>query len=152
MLRIVVALFASLACWAPLYAGTAEEAYAAVDQWVAAFNANDPERTVAAYTPDAFVLGTVSPGLASSAGDLRAYFGASAAARSQVKMGEWSARVLSNDAVVFAGFYEFSRPVEGKLLTAPARFSFVAVRRDGAWKLLHHHSSMRPAPPAAAPK
>ena len=137
----------ALAAPSPAQAGPKEDAYIAVDQWAAAFNAGDVEKIVAAYTPDALVLGTISPSLASKPDDLRKYFGTSAAAKSQVKIGDFSTLVLSDGAVVFTGFYEFSRPRDGQTVVTPSRFTFVAVKRGDSWKLLHHHSSVRPKPP-----
>jgi hypothetical protein len=42
-------------------AGPAEDANAAVERWSAAYNLNDPEAISKTYTPDALLLGTVSP-------------------------------------------------------------------------------------------
>jgi uncharacterized protein (TIGR02246 family) len=130
----------------PVQAGPKEDAYAAVEQWAAAVNAADVERIVAAYTSDALVLGTVSPSLASKPDEIRTYFGPGARAKVQVKMGDSAAAVLSDGAVAFVGFYEFSRIQDGQTITIPARFTFVSVKRDGAWKLALHHSSPRPKP------
>jgi hypothetical protein len=62
-------------------------------------------------------------------------------------MGKSSAIVLAGDAVAFTGFYEFSRTRDGEQVVIPARFTFIVVRRDGDWKIVHHHSSARPKPP-----
>jgi uncharacterized protein (TIGR02246 family) len=146
--RIIFGILIILAVPSQGNAGAQEDAYQVIRQWAAAFNAGDLEGVVGAYAPDALVLGTVSPSLATKPADLRTYFGAALAAKSQVKMGDFSAVVLSNDVVVFAGFYEFSRPQDGQAVLTPARFSFVLVKRDdGPWKILQHHSSVRPKPP-----
>jgi uncharacterized protein (TIGR02246 family) len=150
LLRISGMLFGGLLAIAaafPAIAGPKEDAWSAVDRWAVAFNSGDVEKTVAAYTPDALVLGTASPALASKPDDLRAYFAAASAAKFQVKMGKSSAIVLAGDAVAFTGFYEFSRTRDGEQVVIPARFTFIVVRRDGDWKIVHHHSSARPKPP-----
>jgi uncharacterized protein (TIGR02246 family) len=128
-------------------AGPKEEATAALDQWVAALNSNDVERIVATYLPDATVHGTVSPSLATGADALRAYFTPATKTKVQVKMGDSSATALSDDAVVLAGFYEFSGTAPSGPYTIPARYSFVVAKRDGQWGIIHHHSSQRPKPP-----
>jgi uncharacterized protein (TIGR02246 family) len=136
--------------WCSLaFAGPKEDAYRAVEQWAAAFNAHDLDKIVAAYAPNALVLGTLSPGLASDASALRAYFKRSVEAKSEVKLGEHSAVVTSPDAVTFAGFYEFSRPGKDGAppKVNPARYTFVMVKQSGQWKIIHHHSSPRPKPP-----
>jgi uncharacterized protein (TIGR02246 family) len=130
-------------------AGPKEDATAAIEQWAAAFNSSDVEKVVANYTSDATVHGTVSPELASGQSAVRAYFSTLPRTKFQVSLGESSASVLSGDAVVLAGFYEFSgtQPSSGSAFTSPARYTFVVVRRDGQWKIAHHHSSTRPKPP-----
>jgi uncharacterized protein (TIGR02246 family) len=149
MRPILVALIAllTLSTGPSVQAGSKEDAFAAVEQWVAAFNAHDVEKVVATFAPDALVLGTLSPTLATTPDDLRKYFGASAAAKSEVRLGESSAIVLSDNAVEFIGFYEFSRPKDGQTVTTPARFTILATKRDGVWKIGHLHSSARPKPP-----
>src|SRR5659263_36877 len=42
-------------------AGPAEEANAVIDRFSAAYTSNDPAAVVKLYTPDAILLGTVSP-------------------------------------------------------------------------------------------
>ena len=147
LLRCVVLLAACVWCSSAL-AGTEEDAYAAILTWAAAFNAGDLDQIVAAYAPNALLLGTLSPNLATNADDLRAYFKRSVAAKSQVRLGDNAAVVLSPEAVTFAGFYDFSRP--GKDGAPPtvnqARYSFVVVKQSGAWKIVNHHSSPRPKP------
>lgn len=143
MLVVSVCLWCTLAA-----AGPNEDAYRAVETWAAAFNAHDLDRIAATYTPNALVFGTLSPKLASNTDELRTYFKGSVAAKSEVKLGDHAAVVLSPEAVTLAGFYEFSRP--GKDGAPPkvnaARYSVVVIRQDGAWKIVQHHSSPRPKP------
>jgi uncharacterized protein (TIGR02246 family) len=144
----LLALMGSLVL-APLsvHAGPKEEAHAVVEQWAAVFNAGDVDKFTALYARDATVHGTVSANLASDAEALRAYFSASAAGKTQVKMGEWSAAELSPEAVVVAGFYEFSgKRRDGQPFELPARYTFVLVKRGGDWRIAHQHSSSRPRP------
>jgi hypothetical protein len=56
-------------------------------------------------------------------------------------IGERRTIVLSDGAVVVAGFYEFSRLQDGKPVATPARFTMLIVKRDGVWRIAHHHSS-----------
>src|ERR1700739_4751852 len=126
------------------WAGPKEDAYAAVEQWANAFNASDVDKVVASYAPDALLLGTVSPILASNPDEFRKYFASLPTSKTQVKIGDYSAMVVSNEAVLFVGFYEFSRMRDGQLVATPARFSMLAVKRGDRWLLGHHHSSARP--------
>ena len=143
---LILASMLALATALPCHAGPREDAFGMVDEWAAAFNSGNVEKIVGLYSPDALVLGTVSPSLATTPEDLRKYFGASSAAKSQVKLGERAAAVLNNDATVMTGFYEFSRAVNGQQVVTPARFTFILVRRDEGWRIVHHHSSVRPKP------
>jgi uncharacterized protein (TIGR02246 family) len=147
MLRGIVAIVACVWC-SVAFAGPKEDAYQAVEGWAAAFNAHDLDKIVAVYAPNALVFGTLSPKLASNANDLRAYYKGSVAAKSEVKLGDHAAVVLSPDAVTVAGFYAFSRPGKDGAppKVNPARYSFVVVKQGGAWKIVHHHSSPRPKP------
>lgn len=50
--------------------------------------------------------------------------------------------LLGDDAVAVAGFYNFSRK-EQNFEPRPSRFTFVVVKRNGNWMIVHHHSSPR---------
>ena len=56
-------------------------------------------------------------------------------------VGERRTIALGDGAVVVAGFYEFSRLQDGKTALTPARFTILVVKRDGEWRIAHHHSS-----------
>ena len=144
ILIAAVAYIISIAALQPAHSGTKEDAFAAVERWVGAYSAADVDKVVASYTPDALFFGTTSPTLATTPDAIRKYFSGLPARtpRSSVKIGEYSAVVLSEEAVVFSGLYEFSLPSG----LAPARFSFVAVKRGGNWLLAHHNSSAVPKP------
>lgn len=55
-------------------AGPAEEANTVVDQFSAAYSSNDPVAVVKLYTPDAILLGTVSPVISVGTEAIRKYF------------------------------------------------------------------------------
>jgi uncharacterized protein (TIGR02246 family) len=132
---------------APEHQAIEADAFAVIERWIAAFNAFDVERTVATYTPEALVLGTFSPGLASSPTELHSYFTAAVATRPRAEMRDHAAIVASDSAVMFSGFYDFTQVRNGETVVVPARFSFLTVKRDGQWLIAHHHSSVRPKPP-----
>jgi hypothetical protein len=46
-----------------------------------------------------------------------------------------------NAAVVVAGFYMFTRMVEGKATPAPSRFTMLITKRRDEWRIADHHSS-----------
>ena len=141
-------VIAALLSSSPALAGPNEDAYAAVEGWVAAFNSNDIPRILATYTTDATLLGTTSPTLIKGPEALRAYFEPPAKAKAQVKLGEGTPTPVADGTVVWAGFYEVSGTApNGQAFTTSARYTFVVVSRDGRWQIAHQHSSTRPKPP-----
>jgi hypothetical protein len=117
IMRVFVsALFAVAVVIPPALADEREDAYASIERWSEAFNSGDVEQIVRMYTNDALVFGILSPGMTTKSDDPRAYFKAAAAAKLQVRLGDHSAVALAEDAVVIAGFYDFSTPAGGQLL------------------------------------
>lgn len=123
------------------FAGPSEDANAAVDRWSAAYNANDPEELVKSYWPDALLLGTLSPVMSEGAGAIRTYFGPVKGSGNKNAVGERRTIALSDNAVVVAGFYEFTVMQDGKPVAFPARFTMLVTKRDGTWLVAHQHSS-----------
>lgn len=127
-------------------ADAASEANALVDRWAATFSANDAEAIVKLYTPDAVLLGTVSPIIADGAEARRAYFSRLPGSGSKSSIAERRTIVLNDNAVLVAGFYDFVIMRDGKPVESPARFSMLLVKRGDGWLIAHHHSSARPKP------
>jgi uncharacterized protein (TIGR02246 family) len=125
-------------------AGPAEEAAAVVDQWSAAYSANDREALVKLYAPDALLLGTTDPVATRGTEEIRKYFVALEKGGRRNTIVEKNVIVLSDNAVAVAGFYDFSRK-EQNYEPRPSRFTMVVVKRDGTWMIAHHHSSPRAA-------
>ncbi len=136
-------LFVALLVQIPLTAtaGPAEDANGVVDRWSAAYSANDSEVVVQNYWPDAILLGTVSPVMSEGAEAIRTYFSPLKGSGNKNTIGERRTIVLGDNAVVVAGFYEFTRIQEGKPVPAPSRFTMLIVKRGGEWHIAHHHSS-----------
>ncbi len=127
-------------------AGPAEEANAVVDRFSAAYNSNDPEAVVKLYTPDAILLGTVSPVISVGTEAIRKYFSMIKGSGNTNAVQERHTIVLGDNAVVVTGFYEFTRMQEGKPVPGPSRFTMVITKTDGEWRIAHHHSSPRVPP------
>jgi uncharacterized protein (TIGR02246 family) len=145
ILRIaLVSLFFFSPCFAN--AAPADDAAAVVDRWAAAFTANDTAAVVSCYAPDATLLGTTSTVLTQGSDAIRAYFSRIPNSGNSVKIGDRHVVVLGSDAVLVFGFYEFTFHVNGQAVPTPSRFSMVVMRRNGAWLIVHHHSSVLPKP------
>jgi uncharacterized protein (TIGR02246 family) len=122
-------------------AGPAEDANAAVERWCAAYNLNDPEAISKTYTPDALLLGTVSPIMSEGTEAIVKYFTPGKGSGNKNTLGERRTIVLDDNAVVVAGFYEFTIMRDGKAVPLPARFTMLVTKRNGEWRIAHHHSS-----------
>jgi uncharacterized protein (TIGR02246 family) len=137
------ALVLAMVCCLPMvaFAGPAEEANALVDRWSAAYSGNDPDTIAKLYTSDALLLGTVSPVMSEGTQAIIKYFTPSKGSGNKNTIGEHRTIVVDDNAVVVAGFYEFTRMQDGKPVPAPSRFTILVVKRDGEWRIAHHHSS-----------
>jgi uncharacterized protein (TIGR02246 family) len=128
-------------------AGPKEDAFQVVEQFKSAFDASDVQGIVKLFAADVALLGTVSPKLVTKADDIDAYFqGIKTETPRKITIGEYSTFVLSDTAVVFAGFDVFARTKDGKVIETPARFTFVITKGDQGWRISHFHSSLRPNP------
>ena len=145
-MRILIkALCVALALVAtPTFASPAEEASAVVDQWSAIYSANDRNALAKLYAPDALLLGTTDAVATRGTDAIWEYFVALEKGGRRNAIQEKTAIVLSESAVVVAGFYDFARK-EQNYEPRPSRFTFVVVKRDGKWVIAHHHSSPRAA-------
>ena len=139
--RLVQACALLVATCLPVLAGPAEDANAAVDRWSAAYTSNDTDSVARNYWPDAILLGTVSPVMSEGEGAIRAYFGTLKGSGNKNDIQERRTIVLDDNAVVVTGFYLFTRMNEGQPVPGPSRFTMLLTRRDGEWRIAHHHSS-----------
>ena len=128
----------------PALAGPAEDASAVVDQWAATYSANNRDALVNLYAPDALLFGTTDKVATRGAEAIRNYFLPLEKGGRRNAIQEKNVMVLGDDAVVVAGFYDFSR-ADQNYEPRPSRYTMLIVKRDGKWMIAHHHSSPRPA-------
>ena len=139
-------------CWilvlapAIVIAGPSEDANSLVDLWSATYTSNDTDKLTELYAPDAILLGTVSPVLSSGTEAIRKYFAPLKGSGNKNTIQERHTIVLTDSAVVVTGFYEFVSLVDGKMTPRPSRFTMLVTKRDGQWRIGHHHSSPRVMP------
>ena len=123
------------------HAGPLEEATEALSRWSSAYTKNDVEAVVDSYWPNAILLGTVSPVISEGADAIRIYFTPLQKSGNRNDLGEFRTIVLDDSAVTVTGFYKFTRIKEGVSVPGPSRFTMIMSKRDGVWKIQHHHSS-----------
>jgi hypothetical protein len=97
--------------------------------------------TSARPLPAPVLLGTVSPIMSEGTEAIRAYFMPLKGSGNKNEITERRTFVLSDSAVVVAGFYLFTRMVDGKPVPAPSRFTMLLTKRGSEWAIAHHHSS-----------
>jgi uncharacterized protein (TIGR02246 family) len=140
-LQLLLVVMIAVLTAAPVIAGPVEDANAVVDRWATTFSINDPDELTKIYWPDASLLGTTSPVMSEGTEGILKYFLPLKGSGFKCVIGERRAIALGDGAVVVAGFYEFSRLQDGKTALTPARFTILVVKRDGVWRIAHHHSS-----------
>jgi uncharacterized protein (TIGR02246 family) len=143
MTRIAQVVFIALVLTLPAIAVASpdEDANAAVDHWSAAFNTNDPETIAKNYCPDAILLGTVSPVISEGTQAIIKYFTPTKGTGNKNTIDERHTIRIDDSAVLVAGFYTFTRMVEGKPVPGPSRFTMLVTKRGNEWCVAHHHSS-----------
>jgi uncharacterized protein (TIGR02246 family) len=127
-------------------AGPVEDANAVVDRWSAAYSGNDPEMIAKNYCPDALLLGTVSPVMSEGTQAIITYFTPTKGSGNKNTIDERRTITINDNAVQLAGFYTFTRMVEGKAVPAPSRYTMLVIKRGTEWCIAHHHSSPRVLP------
>ena len=139
-IRVLALLLISLVSTL-VFAGPAEEANTVVDRWSAAYTSNDPDALAKIYAPDAILLGTVSPVISLGTEGILKYFSRLKGSGNKNTIQERHTIVLGDDAAVVTGFYEFVSSVDGKPTPRPSRFTMLVTKRNGEWRIAHHHSS-----------
>ena len=121
-----------------------ESVAALFDDWNFSLSSLDAAQVVQRYWPNAVLLPTVSNTPRTNAAMIGDYFEHFLAKRPR---GRIDTRTIQSDCnlAVDMGTYTFSlMDDKGTTSEVAARYTFVYQYRDGAWKILHHHSSAMP--------
>ena len=127
------------------WAGAKEDVAAATAKWAEVFTDDNPDPILALYDKEAVMWGTLSPTRRDDPAAIRDYFvkAFKALPGHKVTFGDQLIRVYG-DTAINTGYYTFSFVKDGQPTTLPARYSFVYVKRNGAWKIVDFHSSKLP--------
>lgn len=120
------------------------------DDWNFALSSLDASKVAQRYWPDAVLLPTVSNTPRTNPAAIGDYFEHFLAKRPR---GHIDSRAIQSgcNLAVDMGTYTFSlMDDKGTTSEVAARYTFVYQYRDGAWKILHHHSSAMPEGGASA--
>ncbi len=141
---LVLALSLLIGTVAPAWADDVADVDAATASWISAFNRKSTHDIVALYAPDAVLFGTSSPVLRDKPELVLDYFRTlPSLGDATISMGEHRVQVFGSTAIS-TGFYTRSAMQDGKLVSNPARFTFVYAKRSGRWMIVNHHSSALP--------
>jgi uncharacterized protein (TIGR02246 family) len=120
------------------------------DDWNFALSSLDASQVVQRYWPNAVLLPTVSNTPRTSPAMIDDYFEHFLAKRPRGRIDTRTIQSGCNLAMDM-GTYTFSlMDDKGVTSEVAARYTFIYQYRDGAWKILHHHSSAMPESGAAA--
>ncbi|MDX2163986.1 MAG: DUF4440 domain-containing protein [Gammaproteobacteria bacterium] len=115
----------------------------ATQAWAKALSSNNPKKIADLYAPGALLYATFQNQLDSPAA-IQGYFTKLMKHPNlAVKFTKQSIRMFS-DAAINSGFYTFSYTDHGKMVSVPARYTFVFAHEPSGWKIVDHHSSVLP--------
>jgi uncharacterized protein (TIGR02246 family) len=147
MRKLLLVCIVSVAMPLHAMAGAKEDAFGVIEQFKTAFDASDVRGVVKLFAPDAIFLGTSSPKLTTTTEEIDRYFqGLTQFMPRSISIEALSSKVLSENAVLFAGLDTFTQTRDGKTVETPGRFTFVVTKTDQGWRISHFHSSVRPKP------
>lgn|SRR5689334_15499518 len=109
-----------------------------LEQWIAAFNSHDLDTHMQLYDENATLFGSVDPLQVGREG-IRAYFGGRGP---DVRVRHYpnpAVTLLGPDVAVTTAHVDFA---DGAT-PMPYRVSWTLVKRDGNWRIAHHHGSPR---------
>ena len=115
--------------------------------WNNALLSCDPKKVAELYTQDATFLPTMSGEFKKGQNGAEEYFKHFLEKHPTGEVVSSEVQILGPKSYLHSGMYNFEVDnSKGGRETAEARFSFVWVQNiQGEWKILHHHSSMKPA-------
>lgn len=144
MKPLLAALVGSLLLALTALAGDEADIAAATDSWRAAVDARDAKKVAALYDPQALLYATFQTRLDSPKEILSYFKHLTEKPDLKVKFHRQDIRVIGGDAAINSGLYTFSYTEDGKPVSVPARYTFVYVKDNGAWRIINHHSSVNP--------
>ena len=112
--------------------------------WATALASREPAAITSLYDEDAVLLATFSDKVDGSA-DIQKYFeGLTKNEGLRVTFNEQEVRTIAPNVVSNSGLYTFAFEKDGKTVEVPARYTFVYRKTNDGWKIIEHHSSVRP--------
>lgn len=115
------------------------------DRWNTAVETGDAEKVADLYAPDAVLLPTLSPEIRTTRAGIVDYFEHFLAKHPSGEEIKSVVKVLGARSAIDTGLYRFTfHNADGTTNSVDARYTFVYEKRDGAWWIINHHSSLVP--------
>jgi uncharacterized protein (TIGR02246 family) len=113
--------------------------------WATALLTRDPKKVAELYSEDATFLPTVSPDFKKGKAQAEGYFKHFLEKNPNGAVTAEEVQALGDNAYLHSGLYDFELDQGSGRVVVDARFSFVWRKEsNGEWKIIHHHSSVRP--------
>lgn len=113
--------------------------------WESSLLTRDPKKVAELYADGATFLPTVSPKFKKGKKEAEGYFVHFLEKNPEGQIIQEEVQPLGQGAYLHSGMYNFEVGEEDARSVVEARFSFVWQKEDdGKWKIIHHHSSVKP--------
>lgn len=112
--------------------------------WTKALQTGEPKKVAELYSEDATFLPTMSPEFKRGKSGTEEYFEHFLKKNPDGEIKKEEIQPLGENAYLHSGMYDFEVDKNGSRDVVEARFSFVWKKEDGKWKIIHHHSSVKP--------
>jgi uncharacterized protein (TIGR02246 family) len=124
---------------------TSDDVEILFDRWNKALMTRHPDKVTRNYAPDAVLLATGSNLPRTNYAEIRDYYMYFLQREPVARVESRNVRLGCNIALDM-GTYSFTVKgrAEGTVETLAARYTFIYERREGAWLITHHHSSIMP--------
>lgn len=113
-------------------------------RWTETLLTKDPKEVAKLYSDDATFLPTVSGEFKKGPAGAEEYFEHFLAKNPVGKLVEGAVQALGDNCYAHSGMYDFELGPDDQRQVVNARFTFIWRQDNGEWKIIHHHSSVRP--------
>lgn len=112
--------------------------------WFDTLLTRDCKKVACLYSKDCTFLPTVSGEFKRCQEGAEDYFTHFLAKNPEGKVTEDAVVSICDNSYLHAGMYSFNLDIEGQRKEVRARFDYIWRKEGSEWKILHHHSSVRP--------
>ncbi len=121
-----------------------ELALANFTKWTESLLTKDPKEVAKLYSDDATFLPTVSGEFKKGPTGAEEYFEHFLAKNPVGKLVEGAVQTIGENCYAHSGMYDFELGPDDNRQVTHARFTFIWRQDNGEWKIIHHHSSVKP--------